>query len=153
VDGASRSAALGRLDVLVGEWAVEADSPVLRRTMAGFACSSGCSPDSSWSTAPPYRSRMRRTAWRSSASTPETGAYRPHYYDSRGVARLYSMTLDDGVWRLLRDAPDFSELSFCQRFTGVLDEAGSVIRGRCETSNDSQSWVHDLTLTYRRISR
>jgi hypothetical protein len=29
-----------------------------------------------------------------------------HYYDSRGVARIYQMSLNDGGWKLWRD-PDF----------------------------------------------
>ena len=33
---------------------------------------------------------------------PETGAYTQRYYDSRGVARLYTMSLAGGVWTLTR---------------------------------------------------
>src|SRR5262249_21638759 len=29
-----------------------------------------------------------------------TGAYTQHYYDSRGIVRVYVMTLADGVWTL-----------------------------------------------------
>ena len=32
-----------------------------------------------------------------------------HYFDTRGVARRYEMTLDDGEWRLWRDDPDFAQ--------------------------------------------
>src|SRR5438067_11398801 len=40
-----------------------------------------------------------------------------HYFDSRGVARVYEMTFADRVWTLERRAspPDFS-----QRFTGAF---------------------------------
>jgi hypothetical protein len=31
-----------------------------------------------------------------------------HYFDSRGLARIYEMTLDGGVWTFSRTAPDFS---------------------------------------------
>jgi hypothetical protein len=31
-----------------------------------------------------------------------------HYFDSRGIARVYETTLTDGVWRLWRDGPDFA---------------------------------------------
>ncbi|NGO13073.1 hypothetical protein G5C60_37100 [Streptomyces sp. HC44] len=41
------------------------------------------------------------------AADPETGAYTQHYFDSRGVIRVYAMTFADGVWRLLRETPDF----------------------------------------------
>jgi hypothetical protein len=30
--------------------------------------------------------------------------FRQHYYDSRGVARIYQMSLTDGVWKLWREA-------------------------------------------------
>ncbi len=30
-----------------------------------------------------------------------------HHYDSRGVARVYQMSLDSGVWKLSREAPSF----------------------------------------------
>ena len=42
-----------------------------------------------------------------------------HYFDFRGVARVYEMTLE-GRWTLSRTAPDFPPLSFSQRFTGPL---------------------------------
>ncbi len=43
---------------------------------------------------------------------PTSETYSQHYFDSRGVVRVYAMTLADGVWTLLRDAPDFSPLEF-----------------------------------------
>src|SRR4051812_10250529 len=36
----------------------------------------------------------------------EPGTFRQHYFDSRGVHRIYEMSLDDGVWKLRRDAPE-----------------------------------------------
>src|SRR4051794_24131131 len=43
-------------------------------------------------------------------SVAEDGSYVQHYFDSRGVTRVYAMTLEDGLWTLLRDKPDFSPL-------------------------------------------
>src|SRR3954470_7993795 len=34
--------------------------------------------------------------------------YTQHYFDSRGVVRLYAMTFDGRVWTLRREAEDFS---------------------------------------------
>ena len=48
------------------------------------------------------------------------GSFLQHYYDSRGVSRLYSMTFEDGTWTLPRDKPDFSPLHFSQRYVGQL---------------------------------
>src|SRR4051794_38048764 len=39
-----------------------------------------------------------------------TGAFRQHYFDSRGVVRVYAMTFEDGIWTLAREAPDFTPL-------------------------------------------
>jgi hypothetical protein len=43
-----------------------------------------------------------------------------HYFDSRGVARLYEMTFSGGVWNLLRNSSDFTPLEFSQRFSGTF---------------------------------
>lgn len=69
-----------------------------------------------------------------------------HYYDSRGVARVYQMTLVDGRWRLWRDKP-----GFWQRFTGVLSDDGTRIDGAWQKSADGLEWMHDFDLTYSRI--
>ena len=33
-----------------------------------------------------------------------------HYFDTRGVARVYKMSFADGVWKLWRETEDFSPL-------------------------------------------
>jgi hypothetical protein len=82
----------------------------------------------------------------------ERETYLQHYFDSRGVARVYEMSFGDGVWKLWRDAPDFSPLSFSQRFTGTFSDDGDTIEGRWEISHDGSSWEHDFDLTYTRIA-
>jgi hypothetical protein len=71
-----------------------------------------------------------------------------HYFDSRGVARVYEMTFADGVWTLerLAAAPDFS-----QRYTGTFSDDGNTIAGRWESSSDGSTWEHDFDLTYTRV--
>ena len=81
---------------------------------------------------------------------PAHHTYTQHYFDSRGVVRLYEMTFDGGEWTLLRTAPDFSPLSFCQRYVGRFDDDGAAIRGRWETSPDGESWEKDFDLAYVR---
>jgi hypothetical protein len=73
-----------------------------------------------------------------------------HYFDSRGVARVYEMTLEGGVWTLSRTAPDFSPLSFSQRFTGTFSDDGLRIDGRWEKTGDAGEWEHDFDLVYVR---
>ena len=78
--------------------------------------------------------------------------YTQHYFDSRGVVRLYAMTFDGNAWTLLREAPDFSPLHFAQRFTAHLEDGGSTIRGRWETREPGEGgWDPDFELTYRRL--
>jgi hypothetical protein len=69
-----------------------------------------------------------------------------HYFDSRGIARVYEMTFVDKVWTLQRfaAAPDFS-----QRFAGAFDD--DTIGGRWESSSDGRNWKPDFALTYTRV--
>jgi hypothetical protein len=80
----------------------------------------------------------------------ETGAYTQHYFDSRGVVRLYAMTFADGVWTLTRESPDFTPLEFRQRFTGRFGADGNTISGAWEKGRDGGEWEHDFALSYRR---
>ncbi len=73
-----------------------------------------------------------------------------HYFDSRGVARVYEMGLEGGVWTLSRTAPDFSPLSFSQRFTGTFSDDGMRIDGRWEKTDNAGRWEHDFDLIYTR---
>ena len=70
---------------------------------------------------------------------------RMHYYDSRGVFRVYEASIDDVSWRFWRDAPGFS-----QRFTGRLADGGDTIAGQSQLRKDDVHWVDDLSITYRR---
>jgi hypothetical protein len=78
------------------------------------------------------------------------GSYLQHYFDSRGVARVYKMSLEDGVWRLWRDEPDFSPLDFSQRFRGTFSADGNTITGGWEICHDGETWEHDFDLSYTR---
>ena len=72
-----------------------------------------------------------------------------HYFDSRGVARVYEMSLDDGVWELRREKPDFSPLEFKQRYRGTFSEDGGRIDGSWEIDHGS-GWEKDFDLSYVR---
>jgi hypothetical protein len=82
---------------------------------------------------------------------PRPGGFTQHYFDSRGISRLYAMTFDDGVWTLRREEPDFTPLAFAQRYVGALSEDGAIIRGRWDTRPvDGAEWTRDFDLTYLR---
>ena len=80
------------------------------------------------------------------------GTFLQHYFDSRGIARVYAMSLEDGVWTLWRDAPDFSTLEFAQRYSGTFSDDGTTIVGRWEIAHDGSTWEHDFDLTYVRVA-
>jgi len=80
------------------------------------------------------------------------GTYLQHYFDSRGVARVYEMTLADGVWTLRREQPDFSPFEFSQRFTGRFSDDGRTITGAWEICHDGKTWEKDFDLTYRKVT-
>src|SRR4051812_25323877 len=60
------------------------------------------------------------------------GGYLQHYFDSRGVVRLYAMTFDGSTWTLTRSKPDFSPLDFHQRYIGQFSADGTTIDGAWE---------------------
>ncbi|WP_053846200.1 hypothetical protein [Streptomyces sp. NRRL B-24085] len=151
MDATAGREALERLGVLVGEWVVEAEFPgqdvmagrsVFEWTLDGrFLVQRTQAPD-------PAPESMAIVS-----VEPGTGAYTQHYFDSRGVVRVYTMTFDGEVWQLLREKEDFSPLSFRQRFTGRLSADGDSVHGVWERSQDGAAeWETDFGLTYRRRS-
>jgi hypothetical protein len=78
------------------------------------------------------------------------GDYLQHYFDSRGVARVYKMSFEGGVWKLWRDEPDFSPLDFSQRYSGTFSDDGDSIAGTWEICHDGETWERDFELTYMR---
>jgi hypothetical protein len=67
------------------------------------------------------------------------------YADTRGVARIYQMSLEGGVWRLWRDLPGFSQQSIA-----TFSDDGNTITSRGTLSRDGSSWEPDLDVTYTR---
>ena len=76
------------------------------------------------------------------------GHYLQHYFDTRGVARVYKMSFENGVWKLWRDEADFSPLDFSQRYTGTFSADGTTIAGAWEICHDGKTWEHDFDLSY-----
>ena len=70
-----------------------------------------------------------------------------HYFDSRGVARVYDVSLEDRVLRLWRDDADFA-----QRYSGRLSADGTTLEGAWEICEDGATWEHDFDLTYEKVA-
>ncbi len=77
----------------------------------------------------------------------EPGSLRQHYFDSRGVVRVYEMSLIEGIWKLWRNASD----PFPQRYTGAVSGDRKTITGRWERGESGSNWETDFDLTYRRL--
>ena len=86
------------------------------------------------------------------AADPGGEGFVQHYFDSRGVVRVYRMTFDGRVWTLLREKADFTPLDFSQRYTGTLSDDGATITGRWEIKHPGQDWETDFDLSYVRSS-
>jgi hypothetical protein len=133
--------ALGRL---VGSWEIDASHPMLEDAVQGRV-------EIEWLEGEKFllhRSRNDHPEVPDSLSVIgefEDVGLAMHYFDSRGVHRLYRMSLGDGVWKLWRDAPGFS-----QRFTGNLSDDGNTLDGQWELSTDDSTWDDDLKITYGR---
>ncbi len=83
---------------------------------------------------------------------PQGEGYLQHYFDTRGVARVYEMSFMAEAWTLERNTEDFSPLDFVQRFRGSLNEDGSKIEGAWEICHDGSTWQHDFDLIYTRLT-
>jgi hypothetical protein len=88
--------------------------------------------------------RVEDGARRAPAADEEKSRLRMHYYDSRGVFRVYDAGIDDTAWRWWRDAEGFS-----QRFTGTFQDGGDTIDGRSQLM-EADTWKDDLAIVYRR---
>ena len=137
---------LNRLNPLVGEWRWEAfvDGQPIGRGVTEFR----------------WIEEGAFLVEHSSAETPEfpsgriiiggddaNETYCMLYFDSRGIARIYQMSLsDDGVWNLWRETP-----GFWQRFTGRFGEVGRAIQGFWEQSEDGRAWEKDFDLIYAKL--
>jgi len=67
-----------------------------------------------------------------------------HYFDSRGVVRIYAMTFDGATWTLERDGEDFA-----QRYVGEF--SGNRIEGRWEIKQPGEADFRlDFELSYDR---
>jgi hypothetical protein len=74
-----------------------------------------------------------------------SGELLQHYFDSRGVHRVYEMSLQNGVWKMWREGEPFD-----QRFTAKFSDDGATIEGRWERVDDGE-WIVDFDSTYRRV--
>jgi hypothetical protein len=146
MQSASEQSELGGWQRLIGSWETEAVHPLL----PGAEIRGGSTFE--------WLDGRRFVIWRSHYDHPEIpnaiaiigvtdGQPSMHYFDARGVYRVYAVGLEEDAWRFWRDSPEFS-----QRFTCTFSADGDTIIGRGEFSRGGTSWEDDLAITYRKTT-
>jgi len=86
---------------------------------------------------------------------PEDDPQPMHYFDERGVKRLFITTVEGSTWTIRRapgedvNGPDGP--GFDQRFIGELSADGTTIDGRWERgTGDADGWELDFRMRYER---
>lgn len=154
MEPAAHKSAMERLEPFLGEWSIEAMFPGAPPTGPLGRCVF------EWTLGGQFLVQRSEIPHKDAPDAscligfdPKAESYVQHYFDSRGVARLYAMSFGDGLWELRRESSDFSPLEFRQRFIGWFSGDGQTIDGAWETSTDGSVWERDFGLTYRRIAR
>ena len=139
--------ALKQMEPLVGRWALEAISP------DGELWPGEALATIAWHDRGAFLMEQTTTAV---AEAPDStklmgcdasnGSYYQLYSDSRGVCRVYEMSIGDGEWKLWRTGDPFP-----QRFTGRFEDGGDTIAGCWEKAIDGERFEIDFHLIYRRL--
>lgn len=75
-----------------------------------------------------------------------------HWFDTRGVHRVFDMTFDHGVWTIDRQAA--SAKDFDQRMRATFSADGNTIASESELrDSDTHEMKHDFSVTYTRETR
>ena len=149
VNEPAEKSGIERLEPLIGEWSMEASLPMPEGANGDVTTTFEWILNKQFvmerSTAPdPIPDSVNIIA-----ADPDGENYKQHYFDSRNVTRLYSMSFSGGVWKLWRDRADASD--FSQRYTGTLSEDGNTIKGAWEIAHDGTTWEHDFDLNYKKV--
>lgn len=147
MDQPTAAKALQRLEVLVGEWTMEAGPP------GGEPWPGGGRATFAW------HESGAHLVERSTVELPEApngisimgcdaanGTYFQLYSDERGVCRVYEMSIDASEWKLWRTGEPFP-----QRFSATISDDGNTVVGRWEKAEDKRNYTTDFDLTYRRV--
>jgi hypothetical protein len=139
--------ALRQLDVLVGEWTLEA------KWASGELWPGGGKVTFEW------HDSGAHLVQRGIVDHPDApdnvsiigcdaadGTYFQLYSDERDVCRVYQMSIGDGEWKLWREGAPFS-----QRFTAQFSDDGNTLTGRWEIAGDGTNYTPDFDVTLRRV--
>jgi hypothetical protein len=146
MEQAARNSELVALDPLVGEWTSEATHPMFPSTVVAGRMSY------EWLEGERFliqRSSMDHPDFPDSISVIgfADDDLTAHYFDSRGVFRIYRVAMDGDTLRIWRDAPGFS-----QRLEARLTNDGETLAGVWQLSRDDETWHDDLAITFVRAA-
>ncbi len=141
-----RSPELAAFDRLVGEWTLEATHPMFPSTVVKGHMTYE------------WLEGERFLIQRSSNDHPDfpdsisvigfaDEELTAHYFDSRGVFRIYRVAMEGDTLRMWRDAPGFS-----QRMETKLSHDGTTFAGVGQLSRDDETWDDDLAVTFTRVT-
>jgi hypothetical protein len=86
----------------------------------------------------------------------DTAGLQMHYFDTRGVHRIFTVTVTSVGWELAMDrhssAGSFAspDAPFSQRVTYTFEDEDRTMSGQGMLSYDNVNWKDDLEITYRR---
>jgi hypothetical protein len=84
-------------------------------------------------------------------ATRPDGGLAQHYFDTRGVNRLFDMTFERGVWTASRKAVGAND--FDQRLHATFGAGGNTITGEFErTEPGRHEMKHDMSVIYTRMT-
>ena len=135
---------LSKLEVLVGEWKPEVPGAgdIAARTTFEWLEGGGFLIQRSTVERPEFPNGVMVIG-----ATGPGGGLQQHYFDSRGVHRVYEMTLDGNVWTLEREGPDWP-----QRYVGEISDDGNSITGRWERGEALGAPLElDFEMNYTRL--
>jgi hypothetical protein len=154
-DPVTGDCALRALDVLVGTWDLSARWPPERGGPAEF----GGQTSFEWILGGAFLAQTSEIghpqapgAYSLYGPRAEGQGYLQHYFDSRGIARVLEMTLENNIWTLERTKPDFTPLPFRQRFIGEIAADGDSIEGRFELAEGDEDYRLDFEMSHTRIA-
>jgi hypothetical protein len=145
-EAAIRNPALQPLSILVGEWDAVGSHPSLPDPLHGHTSFEWLEGGAFLRMYSEINEPGVPTGIAILGSDDSAETYFMLYFDERGVSRKYEVTLQDNIWKIWRNAPEFS-----QRFTGTLADNGNTIIGVWEMLEDGSTWKRDLELTYTRV--
>jgi hypothetical protein len=133
---------------LVGAWTTEATHPALPGTIVSGTA------DVQWLEGERFlifRAHNDHPDFPDSISIlGETDGLKWHYFDSRGVHRIYELSMTDDSWEISREVPASDAEAFSQRLVLTFEDNGNTMEGRSAISYDNETWRDDLQITYRR---